>query len=73
MVSRTLPPRRLPTPWRVVELPDSFVVHDDLGQPLAYIYFEDEPARQSLLKRLSRDDARWIAASIAKLPKLLQR
>jgi hypothetical protein len=44
-----------------------FVVRDNIGQQLAYIYFEDEPGRRSVAKLLSKDEARRIAANIAKL------
>jgi hypothetical protein len=39
------PTRRFPPPWSIVENPKSFVVTDATGQPLTYIYFEDERGR----------------------------
>ena len=60
--------RRFPQPWSIAEHTESFVVQDAGGQPLAYVYVEDEPQRQMSMKRLSRDEAFLVAVNIAKLP-----
>ena len=55
--------RRFPTPWSVYEL----------ERAVAYTYFrrDENEARQA--KVLTHDEARRIAAKIAKLPELLAR
>ena len=62
--------RRYPPPWSTGAC---FIVGDHGGQKLAYVYYEEEPGRRSTANMLTRDEARRIAANIAKLPQHTQR
>jgi hypothetical protein len=65
--------RSFPPPWRVEDNGACFIVRDRNAQALAYIYYEEEPGRRAAAGLLTRDEARRIAANIAKLPDLLSR
>jgi hypothetical protein len=63
-------PRVFPPPWSVEEHGDSFIVKDATGQVLGYSYFEDG-LWPWYTKQLTKDEARKVAANIAKLPDIL--
>jgi hypothetical protein len=63
--------RQFPTPWTTDEADACFVVKDHNGQALAHVYFENELGRHTATNLLTRDEARTIAANIARLPDLL--
>jgi hypothetical protein len=66
------PRRRFMRPWKVIEHDESYEVQDAVGLPLASVYFENATIRQSSTRRLSKDEARRVAAQIARLPTLLR-
>jgi hypothetical protein len=62
MASRSFPP-----PWSAELQPNYYVVRDADGQQIAYVYYSNDPQRRSAAELLTRDEARRIAANIAKL------
>ena len=66
-------PRRFPPPWSIEDIGAAFVVKDGSGQKLGYFYYAEEPGRRSTVKLLTKDEARRIAAHVAKLPGPLRK
>jgi hypothetical protein len=52
--------RRFPPPWRADRIPGGYVVRDDNGQELAYIYAGANEAEARQAKVLTADEARRI-------------
>ena len=59
---------RFPPPWTVEKIPGGLKVVDANGQSLAYVYSREDPSEAPIANVLTEDEARGIAASIAKLP-----
>ena len=68
-----MPVRRFPARWTIDDNGSCLIVRDHNGQALAYVYFEEDPGRRTAANLLARDEARRIAANIAKLPVLVKR
>ena len=63
---------RFPPPLTIDEMNDAcFIVRDKNGQQLGYFYFEEESGRHTAASLLTKDEARRLAVSFAKLPELL--
>jgi endo-1,4-beta-D-glucanase Y len=70
-LTRAAKVRRFPPPWIYEDRNDAcFIVRDKNGQALSYFYFEEEPGRRAAAHLLTKDEARRIAANIAKLPEM---
>jgi hypothetical protein len=65
--------RRLPAPWHAEKMPGGYVARDAIGQALASVYSRANEAEALQATILTEDEARRVAANIAKLPALLQR
>jgi hypothetical protein len=63
--------RRFPPPWHADKMPGGYVVRDANGQALAYLYSRENEAEARQAKVLTADEARRIAANVARLPELL--
>jgi hypothetical protein len=68
-----MPERRFPPLWTVEEYRGiSYIVRDANNLAVAYVYFESESGRRATANLMTKDEARKIAAGIAKLPELLK-
>jgi hypothetical protein len=72
MPDPTKSPRRFPPPWTFEEYRGlAYIVRDANRFAVAYVYFASEIGHTRYF--MTKDEARTIAASIAKLPELLDK
>jgi endo-1,4-beta-D-glucanase Y len=61
--------RRFLLPWTFEDHNNACViVRDANGLAVAYVYYEEEPGRRTAANLMTKEEARRIAANIAKLP-----
>ena len=65
--------RRLPAPWREEKIAGGYIVRDASGLAIAHVYGRPMEADAMAAKQLTMDEARRVAANIARLPELLGR
>jgi hypothetical protein len=59
-----------PAPWSIEETAACFVVRDRNRQALCRVYFKDQHGRRSVDTVFTRDEARHLAAALARLREL---
>jgi hypothetical protein len=64
--------RRFPAPWAAEAIETGFKIVDANKQSIAYVYGHADPRDAGIANSLSLDEARRVAANIAKLPGLLE-
>ncbi len=66
-----MPTNRFPTPWRIVQIQNGFVVSDAAEKQLAVFYGRTDPNTAGHTGFLTMDEARQLAVDFARLPELL--
>ena len=56
--------------WSVEERDGRFVIRDGNRRAVSCVYFKNERGRRSVATLFTRDEARHLAAAVAKLPDL---